>query len=285
MAARPVRVAAVMHGLGVLATRRIEKGEMIWEEAPIVCIRHNTTTQMADPELRPLLEKCMALGEGHGILNDTAKPYPQEVAALMAQVTEINCQRAYATLPADARHDWTCLMSEFGVAAGCRAHIVGLASDAGAHVNGRAVTVVDFNEASSRWNCQLRGEEAEGVPTHLHNIALRAVNLATLGGIFRTNAMGYKSNEYEASAALYSLFCRCNHSCNPNVNKKIDAATGKLQAFANTVLREGTELKITYTGLQLPVHKRRELLRSKYAFTCECERCRHELRAESGLRP
>ena len=57
----PVRVAPVTHGLGVLATRRIEKGELIWEETPIVVIRQNPSSQMADPELRPLLEKCVAL--------------------------------------------------------------------------------------------------------------------------------------------------------------------------------------------------------------------------------
>ena len=281
-----VRVAESSHGLGLFATRRIDKGELFLEERPIVVIDQDPAVQLRDAEIRPLLERCMALGEGHGILNGTDRAYPAEVAVLMAQVTEINAQRSYAKLSSEAQREWTDLMSEFGVSAGCTAHIADLTSEVGRlHLNGKAARVIDYDEAKGRWNCQLRGDEATaGVPAHLHNVALHGKSLRTLGGIFRTNAYGFKSGERAASAALYVLLCRCNHSCNPNTRKQFAPSDGRVQVFANTTIKEGSEIFSGYAGLNMPVSARRELLRKKYAFECHCERCRHELAAEARSR-
>ena len=109
-------------------------------------------------------------------------------------------------------------------------------------------------------------------------------SLRTLGGIFRTNAYGFKSGERAASAALYVLLCRCNHSCNPNTRKQFAPSDGRVQVFANTTIKEGSEIFSGYAGLNMPVSARRELLRKKYAFECHCERCRHELAAEARSR-
>jgi SET domain-containing protein len=93
---------------------------------------------------------------------------------------------------------------------------------------------------------------------------------------------GFKTGERGASAGLYRLACRCNHSCNPNVRKQFRGTDGHVHVYANTTIREGAELFNSYAALTLHVRKRRELLRSKYAFDCTCERCRHELRAEGS---
>ena len=95
-------------GIGLIATRDIEKGELVLQEDPLCVLELSPQRLMLDPEVRPLLLKCLAVvGADRSELNvGSASP---EVSETMARVTDIVARRLYATLPADTQRAWLAL--------------------------------------------------------------------------------------------------------------------------------------------------------------------------------
>lgn len=96
------------------------------------------------------------------------------------------------------------------------------------------------------------------------------------GNILRSNAF---TDAFSGDQYLYELVSRSNHSCRPNMemNKQRTADGGRVAVLS--LLRDvarGEDLVISYlsdSDLRLPVPQRRQILRKKFNFGCECERC------------
>ena len=82
--------------------------------------------------------------------------------------------------------------------------------------------------------------------------------------------------------AMYSIACKMNHSCHPNVillyrrRSQIGAAyplVALVVALRNIVPNE--ELTISYINANAPYHERQKDLQN-YGFTCRCDKCEQE---------
>ncbi|KAL8277879.1 hypothetical protein RQP46_009698 [Phenoliferia psychrophenolica] len=96
-----------------------------------------------------------------------------------------------------------------------------------------------------------------------------------LVGILRTNA--YPLVQFEGDGvsyhALFELFSRLNHSCDPNVLPAWDETTFSVAVQTTKDVKKGQELLTTYI---VPFQKRKERrseLLLKYKFECHCDWC------------
>eukprot|EP00956_Cyclotella_meneghiniana_P040040 scaffold185308_cov46-Cyclotella_meneghiniana.AAC.1 len=116
-----------------------------------------------------------------------------------------------------------------------------------------------------------------------------------------TTASATVNEGYNRLLGVYPLAAMINHSCNPNAvrifgtiptmnsNTNQEAAdtltttTVRGQevmiVHANTFMKKGTEITWSYLPPTTPYHARREMLQSKYGFTCQCVRCTCEEKA------
>lgn len=62
-----------------------------------------------------------------------------------------------------------------------------------------------------------------------------------------------------------------NHSCDPNATVVFDGP--KLSLRALTDILKGDEITITYIDPSYPFHRRQDLLKHRYFFTCACQKC------------
>ena len=92
----------------------------------------------------------------------------------------------------------------------------------------------------------------------------------TAGNIMRTNSF---SEGNPPRGVLFELISRMNHSCDPNVGKRFDGTQAEIYALGT--IRKGEELTLNYMPSEAhkPLDIRREMLRVKYNFMCNCARC------------
>ena len=97
----------------------------------------------------------------------------------------------------------------------------------------------------------------------------------TAFNIWKSNAYAKEGDEEVMGGNLYELLSRANHSCAPNVSKHVWEGGNVVTAVAMRDITAGEELFICYLPEVMgePTSRRRELLREKYNFTCECKRC------------
>ena len=67
-----------------------------------------------------------------------------------------------------------------------------------------------------------------------------------------------------------------NHSCNPNCHIRINPKTKNMELRVLTDIDVGDELFVTYLGNETtkPTRARKEVLKSKYYFECNCNLCK-----------
>eukprot|EP00579_Thalassiosira_antarctica_P029445 CAMPEP_0202034772 /NCGR_PEP_ID=MMETSP0905-20130828/66732_1 /ASSEMBLY_ACC=CAM_ASM_000554 /TAXON_ID=420261 /ORGANISM="Thalassiosira antarctica, Strain CCMP982" /LENGTH=497 /DNA_ID=CAMNT_0048598715 /DNA_START=100 /DNA_END=1590 /DNA_ORIENTATION=- len=128
----------------------------------------------------------------------------------------------------------------------------------------------------------------------------------TILNTIRRNAFGPDYHNYDAIAqcwtkktntenshnrllGVYPLSAVINHSCSPNAvrvfgripspksnaSSEIDNIQGRevMMVHANANIPKGSELSWSYLPPSTPFATRREMLQSKYGFTCRCTRC------------
>lgn len=94
-------------------------------------------------------------------------------------------------------------------------------------------------------------------------------------GTLRTN--GYPLVQFEGDGvsyhAVFELFSRLNHSCDPNILPRWDEESFSVEISTSKPVKAGDELFVTYI---IPLQKRRERraeLLMKYKFECQCAWC------------
>jgi len=78
------------------------------------------------------------------------------------------------------------------------------------------------------------------------------------------------------SVELSDQLSRLNHSCSPNILRGPGKLPWTLEARALRPIAAGEELTVSYVdaeSLWKPTSERRELLRKRWQFVCNCERC------------
>jgi SET domain-containing protein len=86
----------------------------------------------------------------------------------------------------------------------------------------------------------------------------------------KTNSFRYTS-EVGAGLLFDPVLAMANHSCDPNA--EIECGGRTVQLVALREIQEGEEVFISYIDEDDPVDVRREQLKSRYFFDCNCERC------------
>ena len=91
------------------------------------------------------------------------------------------------------------------------------------------------------------------------------------GNILRSNAFTQPAT---GDNYLFELLSRANHCCRPNMRRSF---AGEVAVVTTTrAVAAGEELLLSYlsdSDLQRSTEERRALLRDKFNFVCECERC------------
>lgn len=86
---------------------------------------------------------------------------------------------------------------------------------------------------------------------------------------FNSNAFGIQENK----DGVFLNASRFNHCCDPNVFWSTGLTPDHFVGIANRKIPEGTELFISYIVPEDPRSKRRDTLKTRWGFRCECERC------------
>ena len=110
----------------------------------------------------------------------------------------------------------------------------------------------------------------------------------TVRGIWNSNSFpmedvlgnsGAEEIDGVVRSAIYRICSRFNHTCRPSCYAAWNATLGRQTVHALRDIEAGEEVSIAYVGgAEAGVRaRRRELLRGKYLFDCECSACRLEL--------
>jgi SET and MYND domain-containing protein len=73
-----------------------------------------------------------------------------------------------------------------------------------------------------------------------------------------------------------------NHSCRPNAVVVFPQGSKHMAVVAIADIREGEEVLTSYIDVSLPRHLRRQDLKKRYGFDCDCSLCRAPLDPASG---
>jgi len=91
----------------------------------------------------------------------------------------------------------------------------------------------------------------------------------------RINMFGiWSENQSLLGYGVYPISSFYNHSCWPNISFKTNfGGVPQLEFFTVSHIPKNGELTISYIDLLDSVTNRRDLLKDKYFFDCQCERC------------
>lgn len=98
----------------------------------------------------------------------------------------------------------------------------------------------------------------------------------TLTGIWMTNAftVEHALDGTPQRAAVFSVVCRFNHSCRPNLHNEWREEKGSKVVFAAEDIEEGAELTVTYLPKKGLLRTERQAgLFDKFCFYCHCSLC------------
>ncbi|GMH59095.1 hypothetical protein TrRE_jg3892 [Triparma retinervis] len=101
----------------------------------------------------------------------------------------------------------------------------------------------------------------------------------TTHGIFQSNSVRLSGRD-RLDGAVFPTFCRCNHSCRPNVRHQWRPDLQVLVLIAVSDIRAGEELYVTYNGGEwgdssdCSTEVRREYLMEHFGFHCMCPLCK-----------
>ncbi|GMI42708.1 hypothetical protein TrCOL_g6313 [Triparma columacea] len=97
-------------------------------------------------------------------------------------------------------------------------------------------------------------------------------------GIFQSNAVRLSGRDH-LDGAVFPTFCRCNHSCRPNIRHQWRPDLQELLLYAVVDIQAGEEMYTTYNGgawgqsSEASTKDRREYLMKHFGFHCMCRLC------------
>jgi len=268
------------NNVGMFATRPLKQGEEIFREAPFFSIepREMMSPRVSDAADAQELKRCQDLLEVYANMHlgkeGFQNEFPAEARAVLDRIVEIKAVDAFGRLPEAERVKWMALHDAHQISTthhspreSCVVVVVGLESERGRALNGRVGKISGqnaYDRAADRWRVTFAKCEAAGEAQEF-DMAIRARNLKTAGGIYRTNAW---------PEGLFEWRSRMNHSCDPNTAAR-ESEGGAVAIVACRDVEVDAELTCNYIidHPNLSATERQDLLKSKYGFDCQCRFC------------
>jgi len=196
--------------------------------------------------------------------------FPPEARAVMDRLVEIKAAGEFSRLSPDLQSKWMRLHDAHNFIPSGRSVCVavfGLVSQM-ASLNGRIGTIRGdigdaYNPQEGQWRVTFAKYEANGESQDF-TLLIHSDNLKTPGGIYRSNSF---------AEGLFSNRCRMNHACDANTGVMDSGPSAVI--IATRLIAEGEELTCNYIGdhTDLSAAQRRDLLKGKYNFLCQCTLC------------
>ena len=273
--------------VGLFALEDISKDTIIIREAPFYSfgmenIRHYmmndnpTGNPILDAEIRELQTKIGVANKKYKQRDSSFNErYPSEARILLDRMAAIISEKDFESKSKDVQEKWLALHDAHqDVRKDTLIGIFGLTSEKGMLFNGKIAYCRGFDNSKERYivECTPNPEK----------VLLKKENLKTVSGVFRSNSY---------MEGLFETRCRMNHSCKPNTETLSVPQYNELHGkalianqpnecitIAKEDIKAGQELTAYYItiGAGKNVNIRREELREKYRFECQCESCCNE---------
>ena len=279
------------NNVGLFAVEDILKDSIILRETPfysfsIENMMHYMTNEnptgnpVLDSEIRELQKQIrIANKKCSGKSASFNEEYPPQVRILLDRIVAIITEKGFELESSDVQEKWLALHDAHkNVRKGSPVGIFGLASEKGKTINGKIAYCCGYDKLKKRYIVECTKLSS----INPEKLLLKRENLKTVSGVFR-------SNSYQEG--LFEIRCRINHACIPNT--KTWSIPDYNQLFGKTLISEhpnecitiaqedikaGEELTTSYlyVGAGKSVQARREELREKYRFECNCNACIRE---------
>ncbi|KAJ3006417.1 UNVERIFIED_CONTAM: hypothetical protein HDU68_004071 [Siphonaria sp. JEL0065] len=275
-------------GNGLIATRHIKKGELLFKEAPFLSIlkQHPTSsTHSYCPE-------CWTP-------TTTPTPFcPSHASSLLSKsYARLLTQEGYNNLRTHQRKK---IQETKGKEGGFSAMITDLIGISLMDL----VTTGTLNNSSNLMNLLVKGKDmpVEGTPDEwkhdyqeIKKVLLTGKGLSDLFSLkwytdqmTRLNLNAIQTSYTPSASPTHPIFGTClylhtsmmNHSCIPNVSIDWLDETNHIQVFAKSDIEKGGEVLMSYVGDvaesedPVVVKERWEFFRFNYGFVCGCPLCR-----------
>ena len=275
------------NNVGLFALEDISKYTIIIRETPFYSfgmenIRHYmmnanpTGNPVLDAEIRELQTKIGVANKKYKQRDSSFNErYPSEARILLDRMAAIMSEKDFESESKDVQEKWLALHDAHqDVRQDTLIGIFGLTSEKGKSFNGKIAYCRGFDKSKERYivECNPNPEK----------VLLKKENLKTVSGVFRSNSY---------TEGLFETRCRMNHSCKPNTETLSVPQYNELYektlvanlpneciTIAKEDIKAGEELTAYYIsiGAGKNVSIRREELREKYRFECQCECCCNE---------
>ena len=278
--------------IGLFALEDISKDAIIMRESPFYSfgmenIRHYmmnenpTGNSVLDAEIRELQTKIgIANKKYHKKGASFKEKYPAEARVLLDRIAAIISEKEFESESKDVQEKWLALHDAHqDVRKDTTIGIFGLTSEKGKLLNGKIAHCRGFDKSKQRYIVEYTDQS----PENPEKVLLKKENVKTVSGVFRSNAF---------PEGLFENRCRMNHACKANTetlsvleyNQRLGGSLIAKQpneciTIAKENIKVGDELTGCYIsiGSGKSVDMRREELREKYRFDCQCELCCNEL--------
>ena len=279
------------NNVGLFALEDIPKDTIISREIPFYSFslknlmhymsnKNPTGNPDLDAEIRELqIQIQIANKKYHGTSSSFDQEYPSDARILLDRMVAIITENNFELESRDVQEKWLRL---------CDAHqevrrdttvgIFGLSSEKGKTFNGEIGHCRGFDTHTKRYIVECNKSSTK----NCNKMLLKKQNLKTVSGVFRSNSF---------QEGLFENRCRMNHSCLPNTVSCTVSEYNKLfgknlvpehpnecATVAQENIKAGDELTFSYlfVGAGKGVKDRREELREKYKFECQCKTCMEE---------
>ncbi len=265
-----VEIAATANrGRCLRATRRIARGEEIYNEAPMV-----VGPSQSDDLSCVVCSRCIKLKEGLprscqgcGMAvcgSDRAATCKEEATATMAHVDggecEILAKISGNTKYANSVSQWLTVFRALRLKRTLRAAFDQLWKLE--------------HHSEERKDCELMQQNKEKVAPVVRELLadsdVSATDILRCCGSLDSNA--FRLDSAGGTRAIFDVSSMINHDCVPNCRVKFDAER-RLHLIAKRDIDSGEELTITYCSPLLGTPARQEKLKRNKFFTCSCLRC------------
>ena len=279
------------NNVGLFALEDITKDSIILRETPFYSFsienmihfmtKENPTGNIRlDTEIRGLQKLIRkANTKCKGSSSSFNQEYPPDTRILLDRMVAIITEIGFESESRDVQEKWLSLVDAHqDVRKDSPVGIFGLRSDKGKTMNGEIAYCRGFDKQKERYIVECKRSST----TNDEKILLKKENLKTVSGVFRSNSF---------QEGLFETRCRINHACEPNTKsctipeynqllgkRLIPVHPKECITIAQEDIKAGEELTSSYlfVGAGQSVDIRREELREKYRFECQCKTCINE---------
>jgi hypothetical protein len=285
------REVAGPNNVGLFALEDILKDTIIIREAPFYSFgmenishymmnENPTGNPILDTEIRDLQKQIgLAHKKCHKTDSSFNEKYPPEARVLLDRMAAIITEKDFEAESKDVQQKWLALHDAHqDVRKNTLIGIFGLKSEKGKLFNGEIAYCRGFDNSKERYIVECTNLYTQNPK----KVLLKKENIKTVSGVFRSSSY---------TDGLFETRSRMNHACKantktcsvPECNKffgksLIAKQPNECITLAKENIKAGEELTACYifTGGGKTVNIRREELREKYRFQCQCESCCNE---------